>query len=399
MDTKILISLLNKLLSADVFLASSPEDLGSLQGKINPNNLFEEFTADYLSGFTGSMNEKTFYELINTMGERLLMFRCEDGCIIIGPYLKRVIDENEITRRMIANRIPGYYLNILKTQYSSCAVLDTQNICDIASSCISALSSDAIVSYDFVKTNNFETPSLVSAHRDDGDEVYENIYRKYEVENDLIFKIEHGLVDDLKASIKRMKALNRSVIEMEYFSTHPKEAMASLRAMARMAAVRSGLSVVVIDGIMSKYTHLMRDAVSLQESERLVESFQLEMASAVREHLTHIPDCSPFVKKVAEYIVLHYNSELTLPEIARRFSINPSHLSRTFKNEMGKGFKEFLEEIRIANAVRYLETTDMPVGQISNTVGYYDNNYFTKVFKKITGKTPRDYRASVPGNR
>ena len=91
MDTKVLISLLNKLLSADVFLSVSSGDLGFLQGKINPNNLFDEFTSGYLSDLIGSMKEKTFYELINTMGERLLLFRCHPGCVVIGPYFKRVL--------------------------------------------------------------------------------------------------------------------------------------------------------------------------------------------------------------------------------------------------------------------------------------------------------------------
>ena len=168
--------------------------------------------------------------------------------------------------------------------------------------------------------------------------------------------------------------------------------MASLRAMVRVVAVRSGLSIVIIDEILSKYTNLMREAKTAAESVKLIESFQLEMTKEIREYRSHVPPCSQFMKSVTEYIILNYNTELSLSSLAEKFKISPSYLSHVFKREINKGVKEFIEEIRISNACRFIESTDMSISQIGYAVGYLDNNYFTKVFKKTMKMTPRKYR-------
>lgn len=393
MKINTLLSLLNDLLSCDVyFIGDREKDTPTVAEKINPNGLFEEFTGEYLLSFFDSMKDSTYYELINALGERLFMFRLEAGFVVIGPYLKRTIDEKEIARRMFKNKVPSQFFNILKSQYYSCAILDSFNIRNTVGACLSAYFADGMVSYDFVKINHFETPSLITVPEETSDKLYENIYKKYEIENDLLYKIEHGLVDELKASSTQLASLGSSGMEMAYFSSHPKEAMASLRAMVRVVAVRSGLSIVIIDEILSKYTNLMREAKTAAESVKLIESFQLEMTKEIREYRSHVPPCSQFMKSVTEYIILNYNTELSLSSLAEKFKISPSYLSHVFKREINKGVKEFIEEIRISNACRFIESTDMSISQIGYAVGYLDNNYFTKVFKKTMKMTPRKYR-------
>lgn len=393
MKINTLLSLLNDLLSCDVyFIGDREKDTPTVAEKINPNGLFEEFTGEYLLSFFDSMKDSTYYELINALGERLFMFRLEAGFVVIGPYLKRTIDEKEIARRMFKNKVPSQFFNILKSQYYGCAILDSFNIRNTVGACLSAYFADGMVSYDFVKINHFETPSLITVPEETSDKLYEHIYKKYEIENDLLYKIEHGLVDELKASSTQLASLGSSGMEMAYFSSHPKEAMASLRAMVRVVAVRSGLSIVIIDEILSKYTNLMREAKTAAESVKLIESFQLEMTKEIREYRSHVPPCSQFMKSVTEYIILNYNTELSLSSLAEKFKISPSYLSHVFKREINKGVKEFIEEIRISNACRFIESTDMSISQIGYAVGYLDNNYFTKVFKKTMKMTPRKYR-------
>lgn len=393
MKLKTFITLLRDLLSCGVyFVAGAEGDAVSVAEKINPSGLSEEFTSAGILSFIAEMKESTFYELINALGERLFMFRLDGGTVIVGPYLKRTIDDKEIASRMMKNKVPNQFFNILKTQYFDCAVLDSYNIRNTVGVCLAAYFEVEMISYDFVKINHFETPSLITIPEETSDKLYEQIYKKYEIENDLLYKIEHGLVDELKASINQIATIDSGNGEMDYFSSHPKEAMASLRAMVRVVAVRSGLSIVIVDEILSKFTNLMREAKTVAESVKLIESFQIEMTRAIREYRAHVPPCSPFVKKVTEFIILNYNSELTLSSLADKFGISPSYLSHIFKREINKGVKEFIEEIRISNACRFIESTDMSITQVGYAVGYLDSNYFTKVFKKIMHLTPREYR-------
>lgn len=395
MKLKTFIILLSNLLSCNVYyIGQSEEDAVSIAEKINPNGLSEEFTSTGISAFITGMKDSTFYELINALGERLFMFKLDGGTIIIGPYLKRTIDDKEIVRRMMKNGVPNQFFNILKTQYFDCAILDSYNIRNTVGACLDAYY-ECDSSYDFVKINHFETPSLISVPDETSDKLYEHIYKKYEIENDLLYKIENGLVDELKESVHNMELLGASGNEYAYFNQHPKEAMASLRAMVRVVAVRTGLNIVTIDEVLSKYTNLMREAKTITESVKLIESFEIEMTQAIREYRMQVPPCSPFLKNVTEYIILNYNTDLTLTGLAEKFKISPSYLSHTFAREINMGVKEFIEEIRISNACRFIENTDMNISQVGYAVGYLDSNYFTKVFKKIMQMTPREYREHI----
>ena len=63
-----------------------------------------------------------------------------------------------------------------------------------------------------------------------------------------------------------------------------------------------------------------------------------------------------------------------------------------FKREMGMNFSVFLKKFRISHAKRLLKTTDMKIYEVAQECGYSNSNYFTKVFKEVTGISPAEYR-------
>ena len=72
--------------------------------------------------------------------------------------------------------------------------------------------------------------------------------------------------------------------------------------------------------------------------------------------------------------------------------MNTSYLSTLFRQVTGTTFKEHLNRVRVEEAARLLSNTDYPVMEIAIACGYKDQSYFTKVFKKLTGLTPKQYR-------
>ena len=85
-------------------------------------------------------------------------------------------------------------------------------------------------------------------------------------------------------------------------------------------------------------------------------------------------------------------NKITLAKVSNYLHINSSYLSKLFKQEMGMSFTEYLNEARIKRSRELLKDTDMEILDIALFVGYEDQSYFTKVFKKIAGKTPRKFR-------
>ncbi|TWT05907.1 response regulator transcription factor [Planomicrobium sp. CPCC 101079] len=96
--------------------------------------------------------------------------------------------------------------------------------------------------------------------------------------------------------------------------------------------------------------------------------------------------------KMLKYIEQHYTEPLRLSEIANHFHFNPSYLSSYFSTHHKEGFSEYLNRVRIKKAMELLENSSVSISNISGMVGYSEHSYFCKVFKKITGMSPGNYR-------
>ena len=104
------------------------------------------------------------------------------------------------------------------------------------------------------------------------------------------------------------------------------------------------------------------------------------------------PEHSKLTKDIVAYIQLHLDEELSLKTLAAHFNKNASALSGAFSKEMGMTLTNFIQQTRINEAIRLFNTTHMSVSEVSTAVGYQDFSYFSKIFKKITGLSPKDYR-------
>ncbi|MCS7460666.1 response regulator [Paenibacillus doosanensis] len=98
------------------------------------------------------------------------------------------------------------------------------------------------------------------------------------------------------------------------------------------------------------------------------------------------------IEKAKSYINDQYRSDLKASEVAAWLKITPSYFSYIFKQSTGKGFTEYMNELRIEQAKALLATTHDKVFEIADQVGYKEYKYFVSVFKTFTGLTPKEYR-------
>jgi two-component system, response regulator YesN len=98
------------------------------------------------------------------------------------------------------------------------------------------------------------------------------------------------------------------------------------------------------------------------------------------------------IQSAVQYIQLHYNECLTLKNISDKVYLSPSYFSKSFKEEIGMTFVEYLSWIRVQKAKNMLRMTSLPIDFIANNTGFANSSYFATTFKKIEGKTPTQYR-------
>lgn len=96
--------------------------------------------------------------------------------------------------------------------------------------------------------------------------------------------------------------------------------------------------------------------------------------------------------KAKDWIDTHFCEEVTLDEVAAKVQLSPYYFSKLFKENFGQTFIDYLTQKRIDHSKRLLVSSEKTFKEICFEVGYHDPNYFSRVFKKITGQTPSEFR-------
>ena len=117
-------------------------------------------------------------------------------------------------------------------------------------------------------------------------------------------------------------------------------------------------------------------------------------AAFIDEMQRKVQDCyeRQEINDAVRYIRHNYNRNITLEEIAKSVNLSKVYFSQLFKNETGMNFTDFLIQFRIEEAAKLLKSTDMKVYEIAEQVGIPDQHYFNRLFKNITGVTPKKFR-------
>jgi len=94
-----------------------------------------------------------------------------------------------------------------------------------------------------------------------------------------------------------------------------------------------------------------------------------------------------------KFIQEHATEKLSLDKVAKTVGINPTHLSEKFKQVTGIKFVDYIARIRFESAKKLLEDVDLRVSEIAFAVGFQSLSQFNRVFKKLSEKSPKQYRA------
>lgn len=100
-------------------------------------------------------------------------------------------------------------------------------------------------------------------------------------------------------------------------------------------------------------------------------------------------------EKIRRYIQKNYMRDISMQDAARMMNYSDAYFCKLFKQCFDQNFTAYLTAFRIHEARRLLREKNVSVREVSMLVGYYDANYFAKVFKRITGMNPSEYRDSV----
>ncbi len=101
------------------------------------------------------------------------------------------------------------------------------------------------------------------------------------------------------------------------------------------------------------------------------------------------------MERVEQYIREHISEELSQEELARMVYISPTHLRRLFKKKYHTTMVDYITDMRISLAEELLRDSRLSISAVAEKTGFHNYSYFTKIFKKYKGKTPREFRQDL----
>ena len=219
--------------------------------------------------------------------------------------------------------------------------------------------------------------------------------QRYAYENELMNAVAHGQIHKSELLLSGFSSL-----AFEERSSNPvqntKNYCIIMNTLLRKAAENGGVHPVYLDTQSSAFAHKIEKMTSSAEASSLMTDMFRSYCRLVRKH--SMKHYSPPIQKVVAAIDFDLTANLTLSSLATMQNISPSYLSALFKQEVGKTLTEYVNSKRIERAMQLLETTRLQVQTIAQNCGILDVHYFSKIFKKTTGMTPKEYRASVTGD-
>ncbi|GAA0348983.1 response regulator [Bacillus horti] len=129
------------------------------------------------------------------------------------------------------------------------------------------------------------------------------------------------------------------------------------------------------------------------ETDQLIQ----KMKQSYEQHITLLE--SDTFHKLKQYIIDHSQEDISLDTLAQKVQLSPIYISKMFKEKQGVNYIEFLTECRMEKAKSLLADAEKSIKEITFEVGYHDPNYFSKVFKKVTYISPKEYRKTMLGQQ
>lgn len=357
------------------------------------------FTADGLTTVLASMQDNIFYVLEDKLHLAIVFFRFQGKTFLIGPFAVSPFTEASIDKDTADVPLSLSQRRLLYIYCGSFQVTGTEYVTATLQSIFQAADPDTpAFTVQFLKGFFQGIKDYGDLEEEEKDELQRKTIRKnYETENRLLDFIRHG---ETEKALQEFRHLTRTkgrhktpVLPVLY--QNPMVSMSMLRVLWRKAAEEGGLSVIIIDELTQLQAQQSVTVKTLDEQFRSMDRLLYGLCEAVRKTRLQTAGCSDMTKAVLEYLDLHLSENIRIDDLTAVTGYSRSQLSSIFKSDTGSTITGYIAQKRCEMAAELLTSTSLSIQDISLRVGYPDNNYFVKVFKKQLGVTPSDYRRRV----
>ena len=355
--------------------------------------------AKYIQAFCTSCRSHVLYKANDEYLFQYLILKLPKeipSCLLIGPYTLTPWDENVLYNLAQDFHIAPENYSAFRECYTHVPLItDTAFLYTLVNTFCTKIwgSIDSFIMEELSNVNPFEEKQNEFTY--DSSSLFSSmnyVEKKFQAEAQMMQIVSHGQLHKLEM-YSNLISLQDTEIRLGDKVRNAKNYAIIMNTLLRKAAENGAVHPIHINHISSEFAK----KIELQTSEASVISLIRDMARKytllVKNH--SLQGYSNLVRKALIHIDMDLSADLTLSTIATLLDVNPSYLSTVFKKETGQTLTEYVTGKRIDHAIFLLNSTNMQIQTIAQYCGIPDVCYFTKIFKKIIGKSPTEYKNHI----
>ena len=317
---------------------------------------------------------------------------------IIGPYTLREFERNEIMEFTEEYSLPPQFFNTLEKYFNNIPFLENESTPLVILNTLGETLWGSMESFRFKMLDRPNTHPQLQPKENLSNTCYEQtdasinmkaIEERYEVENKLLQAISLGLnhkVDLIMSNMTNTGFEKRNADPIRNMQNY----CIIMNTLFRKAVENSSVHPFYIDKLSSDFGRKIEQVTTIAAAQKLQKDMIHKYCLLVKNH--SMKGYSLLVQKIITTIDTDLTADLSLNALAMQLNVNASYLSTLFKKETGSTLTDYVNEKRIQYGILLLHSTNLQIQTISSYCGIPDVNYFTKLFKKKMGKTPKEYR-------
>ena len=349
-----------------------------------------------------SIEENTIFEFKDILGCSYIFMLLPDTdkeVFLIGPFMDEEPSRKHILEISEKLQLPPSSYKSLENYYVSVPYIpENSHLFAVLDSFAETIwgGSDKYI-FRELSTEKIEQASFSPAIKKDEVDPEKNswniqmIETRYNYENEIFRAVSQGQYQKAAFFLSRINALS-----FEKRLADPvrniKNYCIITNTLLRKAAQEGGVHPFYLDRMSSDFAIKIEQIPSTSAAHELMGDMFRSYCRLVRKHT--MKHYSPPVQRAITTIDSDLTANLTLNSLATAQNLSPSYLSALFSQETGQTLTEYVNRKRIKLAMRLLATTKLQIQTIAQHCGILDVHYFSKVFKKAVGITPKQYRES-----
>lgn len=319
----------------------------------------------------------------------------ENTYLVAGPVLKEPCTLADIQKIMFKNKLPDMLYKDLSAFYAKLPV--PPNTKTLEATLLVIAENLFSEKYDLQEplgfsSITFDSSSAFRRLNQEPSLAISSIEERYELENQFLDMISTG---NYNAAARLYAKLNNYRITPRNPNSilNRKNLLIILNTLCRKAVERGNVHPVYIDELSTRLAIQINEAETDTELDQIEGEMIHKYCLLVRNH--SMKNYSQLTQRCITYIDFHYAEPLSLSFFADMCHVTKSYLSTLFKKETDTNITDYIHSVRIRHALVLLNSTALPIHAIATSCGYSDINYFIKIFKRLNGNSPKQYRSQM----